>query len=230
MNTFPLKFRGKAYPYMNSQKEDEWGAHYIRNEKRSNRLHPLHPDSCPFCEQGQNPHDLRSPMSSLKFGDETYLIKENGNPIVENQLLIYPAPSQSFSGPAHRVDLNALDVRLIQHLAMHGFSDPECIPTGDLPGLIEMGNQDRPVFSLCPGPSTSILCPERVALWITCISTVSPRTIFHYPKPIQPLGRYAKIDRMPPPSLDLMVCLSTPSFSKGPLRESLTPWSASTLQ
>jgi len=73
-------------------------------------------------------------MSSIAFDGETYVVTENGRPIVKDQIMVLPIN--------HRTDPIASDFRLIRYLAQNGFKNLNCLPVGQHPELVTTDQGD----------------------------------------------------------------------------------------
>jgi threonine dehydrogenase-like Zn-dependent dehydrogenase len=121
-----FKFRGKMIPYWSLRGANSWGSFVVDNTSRSGRPRPLHPPPCPFCGivTGRSQAER---VSVVSFNDESYFITDNNNPIVHNQLLIFPCPRKDSEGfLEHRIDIVASDVELMIKLTRDGFSGLPC--------------------------------------------------------------------------------------------------------
>lgn len=125
-----FKFLGKMIPYKNLRDTLTWGGFYVDNSKRYRRPRFLHPGPCPFCGMAiqDNPEIHMSAIYLKEDGHRNeYIVIQNNNPIVKNQLLIFPAPIPNKDGFLdHRIDINVSDVALIAQLTSNGFSNLHC--------------------------------------------------------------------------------------------------------
>lgn len=117
-----FRFKGDVIPYWNLHDVDSWGGFFVHNTSRSTRPRPLHPPPCPFCGIATGKEKAES-VSYLRFSDHNYIVTENINQIVDNQLVVFPRPEKDQEGFLnHRIDINATDVELMISMARSGFS------------------------------------------------------------------------------------------------------------
>ncbi len=109
--------------YHIAHKKQQWGSFWVINPSRTERPQPLHKHSCAFCGILGDIEDTRDMNEILFEKKESYYVIENNNPIIKNQLLVFP---ESLQSPRKfyndRVVLKKSDIKLSIKLAREGFS------------------------------------------------------------------------------------------------------------
>jgi hypothetical protein len=81
---FPYRYKGDRFIFYDEENALGWGAFCVDNRARSLRVLP--PDRpCPFCGPVMESHDRR--MNRILFHEHVYIVVENHNPTVDEQLL-----------------------------------------------------------------------------------------------------------------------------------------------
>lgn len=121
----------KIQPY-ELQDDKRWGDGYLIAPHRTKRP-PENPSApCRFCQPALESNQTL-PMSLIAFDGETYVVTENGRPIVKDQIMVLPIN--------HRTDPISSDFRLIRYLAQNGFKNLNCLPVGQQPELVKTTDQ-----------------------------------------------------------------------------------------
>jgi|GEM_PF-2021613 len=132
-------FVGTSHPYRSPfSRYSEWGSFYVENKARSANQNAFHTGTCDYCSLLRGESNPDGERLLLRYENEEYLLIWKENPIGRRQLTVVSArmkQTDKASAP-HRLDLNAVDIRLIGRLVKSGLNGLEMEKIGGFPELI----------------------------------------------------------------------------------------------